>query len=111
MPKVWVFGKEGSTGLHCQEPGQNKPGPTALEVFSAKRCRRSSRAKILGELHWVCLGLRQEYNALSPGFWQGRVYGAALTKARVYGTGEVFSAKKRRRSSLAEIPGEWYRVS
>ena len=65
----------------------NKSGPTALEVFSAKRCRRSSLAEILGELHWVCLGLRQEFNALSPGFWQGRVYGAALPKARVYGTG------------------------
>ena len=31
MPKVRVFGKEGSTALHCQ-----KPGPTALEVFSAR---------------------------------------------------------------------------
>ena len=56
MPKVRVFGKEGSTAPHYQ-----KPGPTALEVFSAKRCRRSSLAEILGELHWVCLGLRQEY--------------------------------------------------
>ena len=37
--------------------------PTALEVFSAKRCRRSSLAEILGELHWVSPGLRQEYNA------------------------------------------------
>ena len=36
MPKVWVFGKEGSTALHCQEPGQTSPGLRHLRPFRQK---------------------------------------------------------------------------
>ena len=36
MPKVWVFGKEGSTALHCQEPGQTSLGLRHLRPFGQK---------------------------------------------------------------------------
>ena len=51
MPKVRVFGKEGSTALHCQEPGQTSPGLRHWRSFRQKRCRRSRLAEIPGEWH------------------------------------------------------------
>ena len=62
MPKVRVFGKEGSTAPHCQKPGQTSPGLRHWRSFRQRSAvgPASPKSRANGT---VSPGLREEHNA------------------------------------------------
>ena len=62
MPKVRVFGKEGSTALHCQKPGQTSPGLRHWRFFRQKSDVGPALPKSRAN-GTVSPGLRQEHDA------------------------------------------------